>query len=172
MSHECSSESGSTVADGAALKGRSGLMRLWLAGGYSLAGLRAAYRSEAAFRQVVLLCLHGIAGVIVTPAQQLMIHDIVEPKELQSAVRLTTSSRMLGLLLGPAVGGAMMLVLSPATAILINVFLFVPVIVWMGRTQYGGKKPGAARAIYEVGFWLSLLATDPVKARAALGQEY
>ena len=57
MSPECSSESGSTVADGAALKGRSGLMRLWLAGGYSLAGLRAAYRGEAAFRQVVLLCL-------------------------------------------------------------------------------------------------------------------
>ena len=57
MSPECSSESGSTVADGAALKGRSGLMRLWLAGGYSLVGLRAAYRGEAAFRQVVLLCL-------------------------------------------------------------------------------------------------------------------
>ena len=57
MSPECSSESGSTVAGGAALKGRSGLMRLWLAGGYSLAGLRAAYRGEAAFRQVMLLCL-------------------------------------------------------------------------------------------------------------------
>ena len=106
---------------------------------------------------VVLLCLHGIAGVIVTPAQQLMIHDIVEPKELQSAVRLTTSSRMLGLLVGPAIGGAMMLVLSPATAILLNVFMFVPVIVWMWRTRYGEKKPGAARTTARGG-WADMVA--------------
>ncbi|AFM34665.1 diacylglycerol kinase [Pseudomonas sp. NP21570] len=44
-------------ADGAALKGRSGLTRLWYAAGYSAAGLKAAYRGEAAFRQLVLLNL-------------------------------------------------------------------------------------------------------------------
>lgn len=37
--------------------GRTGLARLWHAAGYSLAGLRAAWRHEAAFRQEVLLCL-------------------------------------------------------------------------------------------------------------------
>ncbi|MAL92609.1 MAG: diacylglycerol kinase [Pseudomonas sp.] len=57
MSSELSSERDRAVADGAALKGRSGLTRLWLAGGYSFAGLRAAYLGEAAFRQVVLLNL-------------------------------------------------------------------------------------------------------------------
>jgi diacylglycerol kinase (ATP) len=37
--------------------GRTGLVRLWHAAGYSLAGLRAAWCHEAAFRQEVLLCL-------------------------------------------------------------------------------------------------------------------
>jgi diacylglycerol kinase (ATP) len=45
------------VADGAALKGRSGLVRIWYACGYSLSGLRAAYAGEAAFRQLVWLSL-------------------------------------------------------------------------------------------------------------------
>ena len=44
-------------ADGAALKGRSGLARIWYASGYSVAGLKAACRGEAAFRQLVLLNL-------------------------------------------------------------------------------------------------------------------
>ena len=43
--------------DGAALKGRSGLARIWDASGYSAAGLKAAYMGEAAFRQLVLLNL-------------------------------------------------------------------------------------------------------------------
>lgn len=38
-------------------KGRGGLARLWKALGYSLAGLRAAYGAEAAFRQEVWLAL-------------------------------------------------------------------------------------------------------------------
>lgn len=41
--------------DALSFKGRNGLMRIWHAGGYSLAGLRAAYRDEAAFRQLLLL---------------------------------------------------------------------------------------------------------------------
>jgi diacylglycerol kinase (ATP) len=41
--------------DALALKGRTGLRRILDAGGYSLMGLRAAYRGEAAFRQLLLL---------------------------------------------------------------------------------------------------------------------
>lgn len=37
------------------LKGRSGIARILHATGYSLAGLKSAYRGEAAFRQVLLL---------------------------------------------------------------------------------------------------------------------
>ena len=43
--------------DATALKGRSGIARIAHATGYSLAGLKAAYRGEAAFRQLLLLNL-------------------------------------------------------------------------------------------------------------------
>lgn len=45
------------TGDCAAMKGRSGLARIWHAAGYSIAGLKAAYRGEAAFRQLILLNL-------------------------------------------------------------------------------------------------------------------
>jgi len=38
-------------------KGKTGLRRLWNAFGYSLAGFRAAYKHEDAFRQEVLLAI-------------------------------------------------------------------------------------------------------------------
>ncbi len=38
-------------------KGKTGLVRLWNALGYSLAGFRAAYKHEDAFRQEVLLAI-------------------------------------------------------------------------------------------------------------------
>ena len=55
---------------------------------------------------VVILTVHGIAGVLWAPASQLLIHDIVGREQLHSAVRLMAMSRVLGLLGGPAVGGA------------------------------------------------------------------
>jgi MFS family permease len=61
----------------------------------------------------VLLVIHGMAGVLWGPGSQLLIHDIVGTEQLQSAVRLNSTSRQLGILFGPAVGGALMLLLSP-----------------------------------------------------------
>ncbi len=49
--------------DALSFKGRSGLTRILNATGYSLAGLRAAYRGEAAFRQLVLLPLACLLDV-------------------------------------------------------------------------------------------------------------
>lgn len=43
--------------DALTLKGRAGFARILHATGYSLAGLQAAYRGEAAFRQLLLLNL-------------------------------------------------------------------------------------------------------------------
>ncbi len=40
---------------------------------------------------VVLLIIHGLAGVIWAPAAQLLVHDIVGPAQLQSAVRMIAS---------------------------------------------------------------------------------
>ena len=50
----------------------------------------------------LLLIIHGCAGVLWGPAGQLLLHDIVGPEELQSAVRLGATARYVGMLCGPA----------------------------------------------------------------------
>jgi MFS family permease len=92
---------------------------------------------------VVLLTIHGMAGVLWGPASQLLIHDIVGGKDLQSAVRLSATSRQLGILMGPAVGGALMLIFGPALGLLVNVLIYVPLIVWLWKTPHGARKPRA-----------------------------
>jgi MFS family permease len=103
----------------------------------------------AIWHAAVLLTLHGIAGVLWQPASQLLVHDIVGPGELQSAVRLNASSRQLGILLGPAIGGLLMLALGPAWGILVNVLIYLPLVWWLWKAPYGvhavGGKPAAQR---------------------------
>ena len=86
----------------------------------------------------VLLIIHGIAGVFWTPAEILMIHDIVGAKDLPSAVRLNATARQLGILFGPAVGGGMMLWLGAPAGLLINALIYVPFTVWLARVPYTG----------------------------------
>jgi MFS family permease len=92
---------------------------------------------------VVLLTIHGIAGVLWGPASQLLIHDIVGGKDLQSAVRLSATGRQLGVLMGPAIGGALMLIFGAAAGLIINVLIYLPLIVWLSRTPHGQRKPRA-----------------------------
>jgi MFS family permease len=99
---------------------------------------------------VLLLTVHGLAGVLWSPASQMMLHHIVGSDHLQSAVRLNATSRYLGLLMGPAIGGAMMLLLGPGLALLINVLIYLPLLWWLSKVSYG-KHPqrdrkGAAAA--------------------------
>jgi MFS family permease len=89
---------------------------------------------------VVLLTVHGMAGVIWGPASQLLIHDIVGPEELQSAVRLSATGRYLGLLMGPAVGGGLMLLLGPPAGLLVNVLIYAPLLVWLWKVPYDGHQ--------------------------------
>lgn len=48
-------------------KGKTGILRIIKAAGYSIDGFKAAYKFEAAFRQVVWLNLVLLAAVIVLP---------------------------------------------------------------------------------------------------------
>jgi len=94
-----------------------------------------------------LLVVHGFAGVFWHPAAQLLIHDIVGTANLQSAVRLGATARYLGLLFGPAVGGAILLVLGPAHGILLNALIYLPLVLWLWKAPYGArfrKKAGEA----------------------------
>jgi len=95
---------------------------------------------------VALLTVHGMAGVIWGPASQLLIHDIVGPEQLQSAVRLSATSRYLGLLMGPAVGGGLMLLLGPPAGLLVNVLIYAPLFLWLWKVPYDGHRRQAQGA--------------------------
>jgi MFS family permease len=94
----------------------------------------------------VLLTVHGMAGVIWGPASQLLIHDIVGAGELQSAIRLSATGRYLGLLMGPAVGGGLMLLLGPPAGLLANVAIYLPLFLWLWRIPYDGHRRRAQGA--------------------------
>jgi MFS family permease len=100
---------------------------------------------------MVLLALHGCAGVLWTTSGQVLLYDIVGPEMLPSAVRLSATGRYLGVLVGPAVGGVLMLVLGPVLGIFVNIAIYLPLIVWLVRAPYGrryrGEKPPPRRAV-------------------------
>jgi MFS family permease len=104
---------------------------------------------------VVLLTLHGFAGVLWTPPAQLLIYDIVPLDQLHSAVRLGATARYVGTLLGPAVGSALMLLLGPAHGIFVNALIYLPMLIWLWKAPYGprfrqtdglSQQPARARA--------------------------
>jgi MFS family permease len=86
----------------------------------------------------VLLIIHGIAGVFWTPAEQLIIHDIVGSEDLPSAVRLNATSRQLGILFGPAVGGGLMLWFGAPAGLFINALIYLPLTIWLMIVPYTG----------------------------------
>ena len=85
----------------------------------------------------VLLVAHGVAGVLWMLASQLLLYDIVGPAHLQSAVRLNATVRYLGLLVGPALGSALLLYAGPAAGLFVNAAIYLPFLVWLGVVRYG-----------------------------------
>src|SRR5437868_13323711 len=56
-------------------------------------------------------------------------------------------SRVLGLLGGPAVGGAMLLLFGPSLGILVNILIYLPLTLWLWRAPFGPafrKEPRAS----------------------------
>jgi MFS family permease len=114
-------------------------------------GLLFATDTLQVWHACVLLIVHGFAGVLWGPASQLLIHDIVGPANLQSAVRLSATARWLGVFLGPAVGAGLMLALGPAWGILVNALIYLPLLVWLWKAPYGPRfrkePPAPQRAV-------------------------
>jgi MFS family permease len=101
----------------------------------------------------VLLVIHGMAGVLWGPGSQLLIHDIVGREQLQSAIRLNSTSRQLGILFGPAVGGGLMLLLSPSAGLMVNTLIYLPLTIWLFTVPYTGhSREGAAPARRAIGW--------------------
>jgi MFS family permease len=88
---------------------------------------------------MVLLVIHGCAGVLWQTPGQLLLYDIVGPALLPSAVRLNATARYLGVLVGPAVGGVIMLSLGPADGILVNTLFYLPLVLWLTTAPYGPR---------------------------------
>jgi MFS family permease len=91
---------------------------------------------------IVLLTVHGIAGVLWSPTSQVLLHHVVPKEQLQSAVRLNASARQLGLLGGPAIGGLLLMVFGPSHGILLNALIYVPTILWLWKAPYSRAKAG------------------------------
>jgi len=100
---------------------------------------------------MVLLVLHGVAGVLWSPASQVLLHHVVPLESLPSAVRLNATARQLGLLAGPAVGGVILLTMGPIYGILFNALLYLPTFLWLMKAPYDrAAHPPGPRAL--VGF--------------------
>ena len=98
-----------------------------------------------------ILLIHGAAGVLYGPAGQLLVHDIVGTSQLYSAIRLNATARYLATLLGPAVGGGLMLALGPGWGLVANLALYLPLCIYLmlmpytGHSREGAAAPRAAR---------------------------
>jgi MFS family permease len=86
---------------------------------------------------MILLVLHGFAGVLWHTISQILLYDIVEAPALPSAIRILASGRYLGLLIGPAVGAGLMLTVGPKYGLVVNAFLYLPTILWLWKAPYG-----------------------------------
>ena len=100
---------------------------------------------------MILLVLHGCAGVLWTTSGQVLLYDIVGPAMLPSAVRLNATGRYLGVLVGPAVGGGLMYALGPVRGMFVNTAFYLPILVWLIAAPYGrkfrGEQPPPKRAV-------------------------
>lgn len=104
---------------------------MWLFIGCSLSwGVLIATDSLHMWEAMVLLAVHGVAGVLWTPSSMLLLNDLVPRGDLQSAVRLSATGRTMGVLLGPAVGVALMRLLGPAHGIMVNALFYLPLLLW------------------------------------------
>jgi MFS family permease len=86
----------------------------------------------------ILLVLHGMAGALWAPPEQLLLEDFVGVKDLPSAIRLNSTARSLGILAGPVVGSALLLGLGPVHGIWVNIAFYLPLTILMARTRFTG----------------------------------
>ena len=103
------------------------------------------------WQAMVILVIHGCAGVLWQTPNQMLLYDIVGPQALESAVRLNAMARYLALLVGPAVGGVILIALGPAHGIMLNTLFYLPLVLWLIKAPYGPKfrtgTPAPRRAV-------------------------
>jgi MFS family permease len=115
---------------------------------------------------MLLLVIHGCAGVLWQTPNQLLLWDIVGPADLPSAVRLNAMARYLGVLVGPAVGGAIMLALGPSHGIILNTLFYLPMLLWLfwapARAKDAAPRRLAVRGLADIVQTIRDIATHKI----------
>lgn len=114
-------------------------------------GILFATNSLTVWNACVLLILHGLAGALWAPPEQLLLEDFVGPAALPSAIRLNSTARSLGILCGPVVGSVLLLGLGPVHGIWVNIAFYLPLTVLMARVKFTGHSRGGITAPARVG---------------------
>jgi len=108
------------------------------------------------WQAMVLLVIHGCAGVLWFTPVQVLLYDIVGSADLMSAVRLNATARYLGVLVGPAAGGFILLALGPSYGIFLNTIFYLPLLLWLVNAPYGPRfrtgapPPRAVRGLADI----------------------
>jgi MFS family permease len=131
-------------------------------------GVLFATGSLTVWAACLLLVLHGLAGSMWVPAEQLLLHDFVGDDELPSAVRLNATFRSLGILFGPVVGSALLLGLGPTAGIFVNVAFYLPLTLFLARTRFTGHSRDAGLPRSRVGLRESLRVLTDIRANSTL----
>jgi MFS family permease len=129
-------------------------------------GLMFMTHSETLWVAMLLLVIHGLAGVIWIPASQVLIHQIVTLEQLPSAVRINATGRYLGFLVGPAVGAGLLLVFGAAWGIFVNALIYAPLFVWLIDAPYGRTAPGSRAPRTAIASFAEIWSTMRVVARS------
>ncbi|RTE91864.1 MFS transporter [Bradyrhizobium sp. LVM 105] len=115
---------------------------------------------------MLLLVIHGCAGVLWQTPNQLLLYDLVAPADLPSAVRLNAMARYLGILVGPAVGGVIMLTLGTSHGIIFNTLFYLPMLLWLFRAPVRDKSVAvrrfAVRGLADIVLTVRAIGTQPV----------
>ncbi len=115
---------------------------------------------------MLLLVIHGCAGVLWQTPNQLLLYDLVGPADLPSAVRLNAMARYLGILVGPAVGGIIMLTLGTSHGIIFNTLFYLPMLLWLFwapvRDKSLAARRFAVRGLADIMLTIRAIGTQPV----------
>jgi MFS family permease len=105
-------------------------------------GILFATGTLTVWNACILLILHGLAGCIWSPPEQLLLEDFVGIAALPSAIRLNSTGRSLGILCGPVVGSVLLVGLGPTHGIWVNIAFYLPLTILMARTKFTGHSRG------------------------------
>jgi MFS family permease len=128
------------------------------------------FRTDSAtiWKAMVLLVIHGLAGVLWAPASQVLIHRIVSVEQLPSAVRITATGRYLGFLVGPIVGDGLLQIFGSSYGIFINALIYFPLFTWLIKAPYGSRgvdarpTPRGVNGFADIWSTMKVVAKNPV----------